>query len=200
MDARAVPMRLLIDPNGPRVAVAHRERAVDHSIADAAGAGAATLPPAGRARPLRARQHVGHEIRAPGVAVVGSDRFLEIVVFTIETLPEGVRVVEDEVQILVGIDDAWRGGHRDVAGWFTAGQVVELVPGVGRYREIAVGVPLERALLLLVEPDSGRALALQDVDDLVVDVLDRCQRSHGRYLADVRIVEALGAVEVDEQA
>ncbi len=75
-----------------------------------------------------------------------------------------------------------------------------LVPGVGRNGEVAVGVPLEGLLAVLVDPDRGASLALEDEDQLVIDVPDRLRVVLGLQLVDVRIVEAAGPLQVDEDA
>jgi hypothetical protein len=132
--------------------------------------------------------------------VIRPRRLLEVVILAVESLGEDVRVVEDEVEVLVGVDGARRGGHRDVAGRLAAREVVKLMPRVGRQGEVAVLVPLEGALPVLVDPDGGGPLTLQNVDNLVVDVLDRIERLTGSDLAHVRVVEPLRAVQVDEQS
>src|SRR5436190_22701492 len=109
MDAGPMAVSLLVHADRPGVAVADREGAVDHTVADAARPGAAALPPPNRARPLRARENVGDKIRSPRMAVVRAQRLFEVGVLTVEALPKRVGAVEDEVEVLGRVDAPRRG-------------------------------------------------------------------------------------------
>src|SRR5436309_1468122 len=74
-----------------------------------------------------------------------------------------------------------------------------LMLGIQRYGEQAARFPLERQLMGRVVPDAGRAVARRDVHHLLVQLTLRRKVAAGRDLADVGIVDAAVAVEIDER-
>src|SRR5437867_8006135 len=70
---------------------------------------------------------------------------------------------------------------------------------IQRDGEQAARFPLERQLMGRVVPDAGRAVARRDVHHLLVQLTLRSEMAACRNLADVGVVDAAVAVEIDER-
>src|ERR1035437_4157572 len=75
-----------------------------------------------------------------------------------------------------------------------------LMPHVQRRREEAARTPFEGLLALLVQPDGGGAAAADHVDELLKEMALRRGALARGDLADIRIVDAAGAFQIDEDA
>src|SRR4029450_13977713 len=100
-------------------------------------------------------------------------RLLEVAILALVAIGEDVRVIEDEIEALERIDHARGGSHPVVTGRLVSRQGEVLMRCVRGNREEARRAPLERLLFVLVGPNRRGAMALQDIDGLLVDVLDR---------------------------
>ena len=190
---------------GVRLGIAADLVLADPQIEGVAGHERLDAAPADRAAVVErqvAIDDVGHEIGAPhGEAAhrIGLDVVLVLVevVGAREPVLELVGRVEDEIGVVDEVHQVRRRRAGDQHGGRGTG-IDDAVHGVDRDREQRALLPFEDVLLAVAfEPDLGRAAALGDQVDFLVEVLFRIERAGARHLDDVAAPFALGAVELD---
>ena len=178
-DIEAVAGHLRLDPAVTgRAAIVERQVAIDDVGDDI---GAAHCEPAHRIRlDILPRFEI---ILGAGIAVA-----------------EIIGTIENEMGIVIKVHDVRRRGAAQKQRR-RARRVDEPVVGIERDREQRSLLPLEHVLLaVVVEPHLGRAAALGDQVDFLVDVLFRVERAGARDFDDVAAPFPFGAVKLDEGA
>src|SRR5262249_31337773 len=89
--------------------------------------------------------------------------------------------------------------YGEVTRRLAAAGVEMLIVGVDRNCKHASRSPLEGMLLAVSLPDRGRAIALGDVDHLLIEMFLRLRLTARRDLANVRVVSAAGTVKNNER-
>src|SRR5262249_53778868 len=111
---------------------------------------------------------------------------------------EAVIAVEDELGITEQVDRTRRTCHADEAHRLSAGCVEMLVPGVQRDREQRAWPPFEARFRAIVVPHGGCAVALEDVDHLLVERVLRRSFLTRAELQQVAVVRGVRGIVVDE--
>src|ERR1051325_2352662 len=110
---------------------------------------------------------------------------------------ETVVAIKNKIDVVVEIQDGWRVGHRQKTYRFVALAVEMLIPGVQWRRKKRAFAPFEALALPALLPNRRRAAAADNVNQTFEQMLLRLKRLAGRNFADITIIDALGALEIE---
>src|SRR3990172_9080752 len=144
----------------------------------------------------RRRTDIGNEIGLPKIfqpffIVVG--RYVEVALIAGKTLGEASGTIEDKTRISQHVHHERRGGYPDKPGRLSA-SVNQAVPGIERRGKHTPLAPLEHLLFLAFLPNFGRALSLDDANDLLIEMSLGFQGSARRYLRYIHSRDPLHSI------
>ena len=113
-----------------------------------------------------------------------------IPVFTIESIIEAARIIENKVEISKTIDHEWRIGERYVSSWGVTLHIEVLMPCVQWRRKQTALLPFERLPAPFIIPDSRRSPSFDDVNELLEQIPLRATVRLCRYLTNVNIASS----------
>src|SRR5215813_9355656 len=168
---------------------------------DVAGKVEVDVPAAGAAFIPYLERHVrrvGHEVHrhleSPDLAFAAEVVFL----FRRKTVGKNEIVGENKIEIVKQVHHERRAGYGKISNGGVTLPIEVLVLRVQRDREQAAWVPLEGLLLAVSLPYRSRSMPFQNIDHLFIKMFLRFQLGSRRDFADITIVGAAGALEIDK--
>src|SRR5262245_33806656 len=123
-------------------------------------------------------ENVGNEVGLQDMGIASFIAFLafvEISLFPDKPVAEHRRIVKDELGIAVGVENHRRVGHGEEF-YRLPSAIDQPMPAVERRRKKAHPAPLEETFFLSLLPDLGRAVAVEDANQLFIEMFFRLDR------------------------
>src|SRR5262245_20171324 len=122
---------------------------------------------------------------------------VEKILLAVVAVRERVYAMENENDVLKQVQNGRGIGHGQQSDRPVSLTVEMLIAGVERRREERAFAPLEGLLFASIAPDRCRAAAADDKNHFLKQVLLRFEWFPRRYLADIAIVNSLGALQIE---